>query len=284
MNDSYIFGLIGHNIAYSRSPEIFAAIFAADKVAGRFDLFDVAPGDLSAGVAEIVRAGVQGLSVTIPHKQQVCDLVDSLDEAAQAIGAVNSIAVRDGRLHGYNTDSFGFAAPLCSIAPGLAARSALVLGSGGGARAAAYTLASEFKVARILIAARSQESASGCAGALKSMLPATTINAATISSLPQGESYGIVVNATPLGGWNHPDSSPLPAGFQWRDTGIYYDLNYNDNNSLVSQAKAAGVRAVDGSAMLVAQALCSYTLWTGRTVGFNAVYQTVFPGRKQIET
>jgi len=280
MNDSYIFGLIGHNIAYSRSPEIFAAIFAADGRAGRFELFDVAPGDLSVKMGEIVRAGAQGLSVTIPHKQQVCDLVDSLDETALAIGAVNSIAVKAGRLLGYNTDCFGFAAPLRSAAPNLESRSALVLGSGGGARAAAYTLASEFKVARILIAGRSQDTASGCASGLKRVLPMTTINTVTTADLPEGERYGIVVNATPLGGWNNPDDSPLPEQFQWQDTEIYYDLNYNEGNSLVSQARVAGVRAVDGSAMLVAQALRSYTLWTGRTVGFDAIYHTVFPGRK----
>ena len=87
----------------------------------------------------------------------------------------------------------------------------------------------------------------------------------------------IIVNCTPAGGWNQPDGSPLPESFSWPAGRIYYDLNYNQGNKVLIEARSAGLRCIDGSSMLVGQALQSYYLWTGHRVAFDAVYKDVFP-------
>ena len=91
--------------------------------------------------------------------------------------------------------------------------------------------------------------------------------------------YGIAVNCTPLGGWNHPASSPFPKRFDWSAIDIYYDLNYNNDNRLIATARNAGVTAIDGSAMLVGQALESFRIWSGLAVEYEPVYRTVFGQR-----
>jgi shikimate dehydrogenase len=86
----------------------------------------------------------------------------------------------------------------------------------------------------------------------------------------------IVVNCTPVGGWNSPESSPFAIGFNWPQGKIYSDLNYNTDNQLVAAARSAGMIAIDGSMMLVGQAIRSFNIWTGEDVDFDNVYRRVF--------
>ena len=81
-----------------------------------------------------------------------------------------------------------------------------------------------------------------------------------------------------------PESNPVPKILDWRQVGFYFDLNYNSDNRTVRAARNAGVRAIDGSSMLVAQALKSMELWTGIAVEFEPVFATVFPGHDPAET
>jgi shikimate dehydrogenase len=87
----------------------------------------------------------------------------------------------------------------------------------------------------------------------------------------------IVVNCTPLGGPLFPDLSPVSLGLDWSKVRLYFDLDYNTGNTAVNLAKKAGVRAIDGSAMLVAQAIKSMELWTGLQVDFEDIYRQIFP-------
>ena len=113
---------------------------------------------------------------------------------------------------------------------------------------------------------------SGCLGDCELIIKATD------SGKPnQIDLYDLVVNCTPLGGWNAIDESPLPDWFDWSMTRTYYDLNYNQNNLLIIGASQAGVKAIDGSIMLVAQALKSLQLWTSLDIPFEPVYNEVFP-------
>src|SRR5271165_5224971 len=100
-------GLIGEPIAHSRSPAMHNAAFAALGIDARYDLWPTTAAELEARVALLRRPEMLGANVTIPHKRTVLSLLDSLDESAAAIGAVNTIVQREGRLIGYNTDGAG---------------------------------------------------------------------------------------------------------------------------------------------------------------------------------
>jgi len=128
------FALLGHNIAYSRSPDIFRAIAAHADSALEYDLIDIPIEKLALTLEEIVARPLDGFSVTIPHKKEIVSHMAELDDAARKIGAVNSVKVEDGLLYGYNTDAYGFGIPLQPHRKPLAGGHAIVVGSGGAAR------------------------------------------------------------------------------------------------------------------------------------------------------
>ena len=133
-----IAGILGWPVSHSRSPRLHGYWLAHYGIDGTYVPFAVRPENLEAVLLALPKLGIAGCNVTIPHKEAVCRLVDSVDQAARRIGAVNTIVVReDGRLHGSNTDGFGFLASLQDVASEWQASSApaVVLGAGGAARA-----------------------------------------------------------------------------------------------------------------------------------------------------
>ena len=140
MMPKYRVGLIGHNIGYSRSGDIYAAIFRQLGVDGEFCLFDVPSESLDAVVYRLRQENFVGVAVTIPHKQAMLNYLDKKSDAVAAIGATNSIGVRQTSLLGYNTDSDGFEYVLREMAKVSNVEKALILGNGGSGRAAIYSL------------------------------------------------------------------------------------------------------------------------------------------------
>jgi len=141
------------------------------------------------------------------------------------------------------------------------------MGNGGAARAVVFALIEKFGVKQVVILGRDENKlnqVSAWAEALASKVEITT----TLMSEPAGEidSFDVVVNTTPLGGWHQPEISPKPKWLDWSRVKLYYDLNYNDDNPVVQAATAAGVETLDGQPMLVAQAVRSFNLWTGSDV------------------
>ncbi|TGT12439.1 shikimate dehydrogenase, partial [Mesorhizobium sp. M8A.F.Ca.ET.213.01.1.1] len=108
----------GHPIAHSRSPKIHGHWLARYGIDGSYRAIDVAPDDFAAFLNGLRDNGFQGGNVTIPHKEAAFALVERRDEAAEAIGAVNTLWFEDGKLWGGNTDAHGFAANLDDYAPG----------------------------------------------------------------------------------------------------------------------------------------------------------------------
>src|SRR5262249_38830797 len=153
--------------------------------------------------------GLRGASVTIPFKQDALSLVDEVAPTAAAAGAVNTIAVRDGRWVGMNTDADGFIGPLRRRLPNMIGARAVVLGAGGGARGVGLALRREG--ARVAISARRAEAARTVAHA---------IGAHTEEWPPRAGSWDILVNATPVGSAAMP-GTPYEGPFDGR---IVYDL------------------------------------------------------------
>lgn len=278
MTTKYKFGLIGQNISYSRSQAIFEAVFKIMNVSGSLKNYSIAPENFESEFGRIITSGVQGLSVTIPYKSRVISFLDDIAPVARALDAVNSISITPSGLTGHNTDCYGFSLPLRADAQRLKHGRALVLGCGGAAKAVVYSLYTDYEIKDFIVACRSMEKLTKFKDSLSTQIPGIKIRLETLDNIDHGSggSFDIAVNCTPAGGWNLPEQSPVSDLFDWTEIKLYYDLNYNEENKIIGKARSAGIRALDGSAMLVGQALRSFKLWTGEDVSFEEVYEVVF--------
>ncbi|WP_449393882.1 shikimate dehydrogenase [Devosia riboflavina] len=251
--------VIGHPIAHSRSPLIHGTWLAEHGIDGSYEAIDVAPADLPAFFGRLRSGEFAGGNVTIPHKEAVFALCDSVDDLAKTIGAVNTLVVREGKVHGYNTDYLGFLGNLDAAAPGWSdgPRHALVIGAGGAARA-------------ILVALRERN------GGQVHVLNRTLANAEALVEEIEGpfeahgfDSFaelapkiGIVVNTSSIGmhgsRFDWLDMSLLPK------TSLVTDIVYTPLiTPLLADAQAHGLHIVDGLGMLLHQAVPGFADWFG---------------------
>jgi shikimate dehydrogenase len=206
---------------------------------------------------------VTGFNVTHPVKQAVLTQLDDLSADARALGAVNTVTVRDGRLTGHNTDHSGFLAGLRHSLPDVPLGRVVVVGAGGAGSAVAYALAGAGSGVRIADA--DADRAAALAGRLRRAFPAGEIHGLAAEQVPAAlaDADG-VVNATPVGMTGHPG---LPFDTRaLRDRHWVADVVYRPlDTALLVAARAAGCRVLDGGAMLVAQAAQTLALLTGAT-------------------
>lgn len=261
-------GLLGYPLGHSLSPKIHNAALRACGLEGDYSLFSVYPDDVQ-GLNDLlarVRSGeIQGLNVTIPHKQTVVQFLDELTPTATSIGAVNTIYFRENKLIGDNTDAPGFLKDLTRFLGNHQSKienrkSVIVLGSGGSARAVVYALLNDGW--NVTVAARRMEQAVHLAGSFASFQVDTA--EIHLSNLDLSDST-LVVNTTPVGMTPHIDQSPWPEYLPFPLQAAIYDLVYNPTETkLVREACIQGRPAVTGLGMLVEQAALSFEIWTGR--------------------
>lgn len=256
--------VIGDPVRHSLSPVIHNAAFAACGLDWVFLACEVPPGRVPEALAGALTLGIEGLSVTMPHKAAVAAAVDELTPTAQLLGAVNCV-VRDGeRLVGHSTDGGGFVDALADEAgwsPGDAR--CVVLGAGGAARAVVLALAEAgaSEVAVVNRTARNAADAAALAGARGRVGEAAEVG-----------DFDLVVNATPVGMTGHSGAA-LPVDPEVLRPGqILVDLIYEPAETvLLATARERGVRAFNGVRMLVHQAARAFELWTGRDAPVEAM-------------
>lgn len=256
--------VIGWPIAHSRSPRLHGYWFARYGIDGVLVPLAVAPADLPLAFQALPRLGLRGWNVTVPHKEAAFALVDERDDAAAAMGAVNTVLVRsDGRTRGLNTDGAGFAASLRSQAPRWRpeAGPAAILGAGGAARAVAATLL-QMGVPALRLSNRSAERAAALADELRRHhhQPVETVPWGSRGSALR--EAALLVNATSLGMTGQPpldlDLAPLPGDATVADL-VYVPLA----TPLLRAAGARGLATVDGLGMLIHQAVPGFAHWGG---------------------
>ena len=276
-------GLIGYPLGHSLSPRIHKAALDFCGLKGDYSLFPVSPDDpqgLNDLLARVREGKITGLNVTIPHKQNVIPLLDELTPTAEAVGAVNTISVRNGTLMGDNTDASGFLADLKKFLTVEGqevknSKSALVLGAGGSARAVIYALVKDGWNVRV--AARRIKQAQALTAQFphpESRVSSLEYNSTTLNSLPS--TLSLIVNTTPVGMSPNVDASPWLADLPFPSDVAIYDLVYNPRETkLVHNACASGLAATSGLGMLIEQAALAFEIWTGcnpsRAILWNAV-------------
>ncbi|HET8822139.1 MAG TPA: shikimate dehydrogenase [Thermoleophilaceae bacterium] len=248
-------GVIGFPVGHSRSPAMMNAAFAALGLDWHYVKLPLPPERFDAGVRALPGSGYRGANVTLPHKLAAHELADELSDAARAIGAVNTLTLAEGGgIAGHNTDAGGLLDALGDELP----PTALVLGAGGAARAAAWALASAG--ARVTVWNRTGDRAQALASDL-------------------GVEFGerpaeaeLLVNATSVG--LRADDSL--AGLPLVDAHVVVDLVYGDAPTpILRWGEERGARVVGGLEVLVRQGARSLALWTGMDPPLDAMRRAV---------
>ncbi|RUV42464.1 MAG: shikimate dehydrogenase [Mesorhizobium sp.] len=249
----------GHPIAHSRSPKIHRYWLEEYGIDGSYQAIDVRPEDFAAFMKSLGENGYRGGNVTIPHKEAAYALVERRDEAAEAIGAVNTLWLEDGVLWGGNTDALGFAGNLDEHAPGWAANGpAVVLGAGGASRAVIYALKdrglNDIRIVNRTLA-RAEELADRFGAGVSAH------GAGAVGELLSDA--GLLINTTALGMHGNETLAADPAGLPGH--AIVTDIVYVPlETPLLAAARARGLKTVDGLGMLLHQAVPGFERWFGK--------------------
>ena len=250
-------GVIGWPVTHSLSPKLHNHWLELNDINGKYVALPVEAAELGAVIRSLPSRGWKGCNVTIPHKEAVIPFLDDIDETARAIGAVNTIIISDsGKLHGTNTDAYGFAENIRAHLGGT--KKAVALGAGGAAKAVWKALA-DLGFEEVVVSNRTAEKLEG----------AQNISSKTKFSICPWEEREValsgadlLVNCTSLGlAGADPlklDLTNLPVEALVTDI-VYKPLE----TGLLAAAKARGNKTVDGLGMLIYQAIPGFESWFG---------------------
>ncbi len=238
------YGLVGKDIGYSFSKTFFTTKFELENRKDTYQNFDIECINLLRSILD-KEQGLKGLNVTIPFKESVIPLLDRVDKEAMTIGAVNTIKVlKGGRLAGYNTDNYGFAKSLANFLP-LTQKTALILGTGGAAKAIRYVLeAMDFEY-KIVSRTKTPET-----------ITYEELNQEIIAK------HFLIVNCTPLGTFPNVHEFPdIPYKFI-TEQHVLFDLIYNPQETeFLKRGFAKGAKVSNGLKMLEYQAKKAWSIW-----------------------
>ena len=265
-----LYGILGSPVAHSRSPAMHNAAFRALGIDATYVAFEVAPARLADAVRGLAALGVGGVNVTVPHKEHVIDLLDEVSDAARAIGAVNTVVQRDGRLLGHNTDAPGLVRSLEDAKVPLRDARVVVLGAGGAARASVVGLA-RAGARQIVVAARRIEQAEALTERLSAGCPDTRLSVCAMAHDALSQAFKeatLLVQSTSATLAGQPGADAFAARLPWHalapDARVV-DLVYKPRETSVLQAaRQRGLATVDGLGMLLHQGTRAFELWTGR--------------------
>jgi shikimate dehydrogenase len=261
--DRFLTGLIGSEIAASRSPWLHEREADAQGVRLIYSLYDLAEPGGAEALPALLDAAKQmrfsGLNITHPYKQRIIPFLDELSVDAQRIGAVNTVVIRDRRSIGYNTDYLGFAEGVRRGLGGARFDKVLQLGAGGAGAATAYALI-EHGVRRLQIYDVDTARAEQLARSLTSTFDSAGVD--VVRELSGSDGFDGVVNASPVGMEGHP-GSPLPESFLSHDMWVADIVYFPLETELLRQARSISCRTVDGVTMVVFQAAAAFDLFTG---------------------
>jgi len=273
--NTQIFGIMGSPIEHSLSPAMHNAAFEAMGLPAVYVPFWVRPEDLGKATLSLRALNVSGVNVTLPHKSAVIEFLDELDPMAKQIGAVNTIIQRNRKLYGYNTDGAGFLLSLRKDAHyDPAGKKAVILGAGGAAAAVAMSLAGA-GVRRLVIANRDKHRAEVLSKRVQKFFDRETLPVA----LNEGRALywliresELLVNATSVG-LNPKDGLNLNPN-SLHSKMLVFDLVCR-HTALVKIAEKRGIKALDGTGMLVSQGAKSFELFTEKRAPFRVMKNAV---------
>lgn len=260
-----LYGLFGYPVEHTASPIMHNAAFEALKLNGVYLPFPVRPDLLEDAVNGLTALGIQGINVTIPHKQAIIPFLHELSHEAQTIGAVNTVEIVGHKLIGHNTDGRGFIRALDNEAGfSVQGKPVFIAGCGGAGFAVAVQCALE-GASDISIMDVDLDRCSALSIKLKG-ITSCRVNSlhpsskdAIVNALSKAK---LVVNATPLG-MHQTDPLPFPIEPISKNA-VVYDVVYNlPETALLEQVRAKGCQGYGGLSMLLYQGVAAFEIWTG---------------------
>ena len=257
-----VVGLIGHPVEHSFSPPMHNAAFEELDLDYAYVAFDVNPDDLKAAIQGAQSLNIRGFNVTIPHKVNVMEYLDELDEVAELIGAVNTIDFKS--LKGYNTDGIGAVRAIEEVSS-IKNKNVVIAGAGGASRAISFYIA-KYGAEAITILNRNESKAQSLASDVSNSNLIDSVNSDSIGKIADYvNDADILIDTTPLGMHPHVDDEPIVRAEEMHDDLVVFDAVYNPNETvLLKEAVKAGAKPVYGIKMLLYQGAESFRIWTGR--------------------
>jgi shikimate dehydrogenase len=263
-----LLGLIGSPIAHSAAPAMHEAAARAAGLHLHYHLIEVAgagSGDLAAMLDGVRRLGFSGVNITFPYKEAVVPLLDALSPEAAAMGAVNTVVARDGKLTGHNTDATGFATAYRALKRRDGDKPVAIIGAGGVGKAIGFALAG-CGVTRLRlfdVDRTKSEALAAQLGERVNVVICDSVEAAVANAAG-------IVNGTPIGMLPNRDN-PVPAGLiapsHWVADAVYHPLW----TPLLTAAKAAGATVMTGRELSIHQAVDGFALFTGAPASYAAI-------------
>lgn len=248
------FGLLGHKISYSLSPFLHNEINSIKNINTNYPIYDTSTTALLDILPEL-QSNTSGFNVTTPYKTEIIAHLDNLDSSAILVGAVNTVKNVNGVLSGYNTDVLGLKWALCKTGIDFSDKNVLILGCGGAARAAFFTLKS-IGVLGVFVSARDLRAEQEFC---------LQTGAISFNAQPYYEKIDVIINATPVGTSGKSDVFHVKLD-NFTSLCFCYDMVYNPRiTALCKHMNALGVPCESGLSMLVAQGAFASEIWNGTT-------------------
>ncbi|EKQ54939.1 MAG: shikimate 5-dehydrogenase [Methanobacterium sp. Maddingley MBC34] len=258
-------GIMGDPVEHSLSPPMHNAAFHQLKLDYVYVPFHVKRGNLAPAILGARNMGIKGLNLTIPHKIEVINYLDELDEAAELIGAVNTVKFTENNAIGYNTDGFGAVKAIEEATP-VKGKKIIIIGAGGAARAISFQLLLS-GVGEVLIANRTLEKACNLKNDLKETFN-TSLGCLGLEDELKLElkDADVLINTTPVGMHPHQDDEPVVTSDMMHSDLVVNDIVYNPlETGILREAGKAGAQIVPGTKMLIYQGLEAFRIWIGIT-------------------
>lgn len=267
------FAVLGHPIGHTLSPIMHNRSLESLGMDAIYLAFDVAPEKLMDVLPRMGDMGFGGVNLTVPLKEVAFRGIETLDESARRLGAVNTVQYVDGAMVGHNTDGVGVVKAIQeAFGASLAGASVFVLGSGGAGRAVAITCASQ-GAARLGITDLDEPRAQKVAAEIKTL--GTSARIGVVPPVPPtwertALSADLVIQCTPVG--MKTTDTPLLPPSAFRANQMLLDLVYMyPETGIMAHAREAGAEAANGLGMLLHQGAHSFRIWTGRDADVDAM-------------
>jgi len=216
-------------------------------VSGTYDVIELSKDTFTQDFNALKNAGYRGVNITIPYKETVIPLLDEISPQAKFIGAVNTVLFYNGKAKGYNTDYYGFITLLEKNKIETRGKEAVILGSGGAAKAVVKALLDN-GIYDITIVSRGKQNFHG------------TYTVSYEFFREYNHKSDILINCTPLGMYPNVDECPITK--EYINTDVVIDMIYNpDKTLLIKYAEELGIKAINGSLMLYEQAIKAQEIW-----------------------
>lgn len=242
-------GLVGEKLSHSLSPQIHEELMKQRGISGVYEILEFPKETFAENFTALKSSDFRGVNITIPYKETVIPLLDGISQQAKYIGAVNTVLFEEGKAKGYNTDYDGFLSMLDYYHIPVKGKGAVILGSGGVAKAVAKGLL-DLGIYDLTIVSRGKQNFHGN----------YTVSYEFFKEA--GVKSDLLINCTPVGMYPNVDASPIPK--ESINSDIVIDMIYNPQRTLLLKyADELGLKGFNGSYMLKEQAVKAQDIWNG---------------------